>query len=215
MYKKPLENDAMIRSIPKNLYRGHVPLVVLLASALLAALVGSCGYYNPNVIPGEQQGPPVSLYLPLWHNPTDELRLENRIHNALNDWFIQSKRFILVKDQKDADYSLTGAINSINFPGRSYTATDEATALKAILKVSFKMQKKDSDFVIIERKGVVFQETFSVGSSVAETDDNKKRALETLTNDLAEQVYIRTQLSLRKYEQRYSRTPNQTAEPEK
>jgi len=182
----------------------------ILACMLLSLVMGGCGYYNPNML-AANEGPPIRLYIPIWPNPTAEVGLETRIQNALSDYFIQQKRFILTRNKKDADYVLSGSINSVTFPGRSYTSTDQATALKALLNVSFKMENPENGLVILQQSGMVLQETYSISESVTEDDENKDKALETMTGDLAEQVYIRTIIALRRYE-RYKKNGAQAKE---
>ncbi len=175
---------------------------LVLTFIVVSLLTESCGYHNPNMAPLSEQGPPIHLYIPLWSNPTAEVGLESQIHNALSDWFIQYKRITLTNNKEDADYLLTGSVVSIRFPGRSHTATEEATALKAVLTVSFKMEDTKDGFIVLERKGMTLEETYSIGAGSAGDDENKKTAIQTMTDNLAEQVYIRTLLSLRRYEKR-------------
>lgn len=175
----------------------------------LTALSGSCGYYNPNMLPQDEQGPPINLYVPIWANNTNELGLESDVHNAISDWLIQSKRITLT-NQNEAEYILSGSIRSVNYPGLSYSTTDQATALKAILTVSYTVKEKLSDKVIWERSSHVLEETYSVGSSTSQTDANKKAALETLTDDLAEQIYIRAFRALTKHQRRSQSTEKQS-----
>lgn len=226
----------MTTGIKKKLARCHTIVTIMLFCTLLGLFTGSCGYYNPNMLPEDEQGQPVYLYIPLWHNPTNELGLENRIHNSLNDYFIQSKRIILTKDKDKADYLLTGSIDSINFTGRSYTVTDEVTALKAELVVSFQVQENIQEsgqqgqelqdqepeqdekqepvrrLILLQRNSMLLEESFTLGASEAENDENKQTALATITDDLGEQIYIRTILSLRRLDKRLKSLKEQEKE---
>jgi len=157
---------------------------------LLMAMTG-CGYTNPNRMPTEEAGPPIRLHVPLWANPTSEARLATELHNALQDWLMQSKRLSLVADAKGADYILKGKILSLRYPGRSYTRDDSVQALKAILTVQYTIVDAKSGRIIWEAKNFSLEETYSYVGSSAQTEANKKIALDTLINDLAENIYIR------------------------
>ncbi|MGV1099211.1 LPS assembly lipoprotein LptE [Thiovibrio sp. JS02] len=158
---------------------------------LVLFFLSGCGYHNPNILTDEEAGPPIKLYVPLWTNPTSETRLATDIHNALQDWLIQSKRLILVGNAASADYILKGRIVSVRYPGRSYNVKDTALALKAILTVEYSVRDVKTDKPVWEAKGYSLEETYTVGSSTAQTDANKKTALELIVNDLAENIYIR------------------------
>lgn len=188
-----------------NRLQQFLPIAIL---CLWATFSGSCGYYNPNMLPQDEQGPPINLYVPIWANNTNELGLESDVHNAISDWLIQSKRITLT-NQKDAEYILNGTILSVNYPGLSYNTTDQATALKVVLTVRYAVKEKLSDKIIWERSGHVLEETYSIGSSASQTDTNKKAALDTLTDDLAEQIYIRAFRALAKHQRRNQSTEKQ------
>ncbi len=164
---------------------------IILPLMLVAISAAGCGYYNPNMMPAEQQGPPIKLHVPLWDNPTSEIRLATDIHNALQDWLIQSKRLQLTKSSVNSDYVLSGKVISVRYPGRSYTTTDQAQALKAILTVEYAVRDTSSNKVVWEAKRYSLEETYSLGSSSSDTDNNKKKALELIIDDLGENIYIR------------------------
>ena len=173
-----------------------LPLLLLLLTA------SGCGYYNPNMLPDEELGPQVRLYVPVWPNSTNELNLETNIRNAISDWLMQSKRIILVGSQAEADYLLSGSVVSVSYPGLSYDATDTAKTLKAVLTVSYTIKELASGRTIWQMNSYSLEETYNLGASNAQTDSNKRQALQTLADKLGEQLYIRLFRVLMKQQRR-------------
>lgn len=166
---------------------------------LLAALLGllsACGYHNPNALPESERGPVVSLYAPLWSNPTSETNLAPRLQTSLHDWLMQNKRLALVHSKEGADYLLTGKIVSMRYPGRSYDLRDTVRALKAILTVEYSVTDRATGQPIIASNLLTLEEPYVLGSTTAQTDTNKKLAQETLLDELAEQIHIRISRAL-------------------
>ena len=158
----------------------------VLSLLLLLLIVSGCGYHNPNMLPADQQGRVLKLYVPIWPNPTNEIKLASDIHNALQDWLGQSKQFALVNSAKQADYILNGRIVSVSYSGQSYTVTNQAVALNALLSVNYSVTDTSTGKTAWQANGFTLTETYSL-----QTDANKKQALDTLVDNLAEQIYIR------------------------
>ena len=171
-----------------------------LSLLLLLLIAAGCGYHNPNMQPPEKQGRVLKIHVPLWPNPTNEIRLASDIHNALQDWLGQSKQFTLVNSVGEADYVVNGRINSMSYPGRSYNAQDRALALTATLNVDYTVTDTSTGKTAWEAKGVSLTETYSV-----QTDAHKRLALETLVDNLAEQIYIRLYSAISRYEKNNGR----------
>ncbi len=163
----------------------------LLPLLLLLLTMTGCGYYNPNMLPDEELGPQVRLYVPVWPNSTNELNLETNIRNAISDWLMQSKRITLVGSQAEADYVLNGTVTSVSYPGLSYDITDIAKSLKAVLTVNYTVKEVATNRILWQMNGYSLEETYNLGGSTAQTDVNKRQALQTLTDKLGEQIYIR------------------------
>lgn len=165
-------------------------------SLLLVLLIAAgCGYHTPNMLPPEKQGRALKLHVPIWPNPTNEIRLASDIHNALQDWLGQSKQFTLVNNAGEADYVLNGRINAASYTGRAYDAKDRAQALIATLNVDYTVTDTRTGKPAWEAKGFVLTETYSL-----QTDAHKKQALETLVDNLAEQIYIRLYSAISRHE---------------
>jgi len=185
---------------PRRLHT-HLALLWLL---LLAA---SCGYHNPNMLPAEEQGEPITLHVPLWKSPSNEIRLAADIHNALQDWLIQSKRITLVANAGSADYLLNGRILSVHTPGRSYDARDKARDLKVVLSVEYTLSDSRSGKVVWQTRKQSLEKTYAVGASTAQDESNKRQALEILSNDLAEAIYVRMYRAISRHEKENATAP--------
>jgi outer membrane lipopolysaccharide assembly protein LptE/RlpB len=170
-----------------------------LSLLLVLLIVAGCGYHNPNMLPPEQQGRVLKLHVPIWPNPTNEIRLASDIHNALQDWLGQSKQFTLVSSSGEADYILNGKINAVSYTGRAYDAKDRAQALIATLSVSYNVTETSTG-------KTAWQSNFSLSETYSlQTDAHKKQAVETLVDKLAEDIYIRLYSALSRYEKNRGR----------
>ena len=174
-------------------------LLKILSLLLLLLTAAGCGYHNPNMLPSEQQGRVLKLHVPLWPNPTNEIRLASDIHNALQDWLGQSKQFTLVNSAGEADYVLNGKINSVSYTGRAYDAKDQAQALIATLSVSYTVTDTSTGKTAWQ-SNFALTETYSL-----QTDAHKKQAVETLVDNLGEDIYIRLYSAISRYEKNKAR----------
>ena len=171
-----------------------LPLKTLSLLFVLFVVTG-CGYHNPNMLPAEQQGRVLKLFVPIWPNPTNEIRLASDIRNALQDWLGQNKQFILVDNSGEADYVLNGKINAVSYTGRAYNANNQAQALIASLNIDYTVTDTRTGKTAWEAKGFGLTETYSL-----QNDAHKKQALDTIVDNLAEQIYIRLYSSIARYE---------------
>jgi len=166
----------------------------IIPALFLILLLAGCGYQNPNLRAG-QSGTQVKVHVPLWANPTTEVRLATDLRNALMDWLGQGRQFVLVDNGAAADYILNGKINSISYSGRSYDARYKAQALGASLNVDYTVLDNKSGKAVWEVKGFTLSETYSLQSEA-----HKRQALATLLDNLAEQIYIRLQGTIARHE---------------
>ena len=158
---------------------------------LLPSLLAGCGYHNPNVLPSGQASEPVTIHAPVWSNATSEPGLEMRAHNAVNDWLAQSGRFIMVSSPEEARYLLEGEITSLRYPGFSYDRIDSVRSLGAILTASVSLKERATGQVLWSRGGLRLDETYDLGGGNAQTDANKRQALDQLVDNLGREVYLR------------------------
>ena len=178
-----------------------IPTLKTLSLLLVLLIVAGCGYHNPNMLPPEQQGRVLKLHVPIWPNPTNEIRLASDIRNALQDWLGQSKQFTLVNSAGEADYVLDGKINAVSYTGRAYDAKDRAQALIATLNIDYTITDTRTGKPAWEAKGFSLAESYSL-----QTDTQKKQALEILVDHLAEQIYLRFYSSISRHERNKARS---------
>jgi len=171
-----------------------------LSLLLVLLIIAGCGYHNPNMLPPDKQGKVLKLHIPIWPNPTNEIRLASDIHNALQDWLGQSKQFILVSSSGEADYVLNGRINAVSYTGRAYDARDRAQALIATLNIDYTVTDTSNGKAAWEAKGLSLTESYSL-----QTDTHKKQAVETLVDKLGEDIYIRLYSAISRYEKNKGR----------
>ena len=174
--------------------------ILILSLSLVLLTVTGCGYHNPNMLPPEQQGRVLKLHIPLWPNPTNEIRLASDIRNALQDWLGQSKQFTLVDNSGEADYILNGKINSVSYLGRSYDANNRALALIATLRIEYTVTDTSTGKAAWVAKNFALSESYSL-----DTDAHKRQALETIVDNLGEQIYIRLYSAISRHEKNKGR----------
>jgi len=163
-------------------------VVVLIGAWLLSA----CGY---RVLPRPEEGKAGAakfrLYVPQWANRTNELGLESTLNDALCTWFTESGHFEISQQREAADYVLTGEIISTEHPGSSYGAYDQATGIKAVLKVSYSLTAARSGAVLCKEPLYVGEGTYLVGPDAVRTLSLRKQALAGMADEIGEEVYIR------------------------
>ena len=162
-----------------------------LRSALLglgiALLLAGCGYRLPGQIRPDL--PPMQLAISNWHNQTSELGLEAEFLQELTRWCSKAS-FITLTDGEAAEYRLDGTIVSLKNPGHTYSDTDQAVELRAALTVSYTLTDRQGK-VIFQEPDTVMTEDYPVGSDAIQDRDNRRRALQRIFRDLAEEIYMR------------------------
>ena len=162
--------------------------------ALVVFFLSACGYHNPYVY----SGPEKVIYITDWKNRTSELGLDADIYKTLIRWYQKSGSIKITKEKQGADLILAGEIVSINLPSLSYGANNTTTEVKVRLKVRYILKDLASSKVLIEQPGKEWTQDYLVASTTAATRDNQDEALETIIDDLCEQIYQRTLVELPK-----------------
>ena len=85
--------------------------------------------------------------------------------------------------------SLEGTLLSLRSPGQSYTATDRATQLQARLRISYALKDTKGN-ILLQEKSTLWTETYAVGADAIRTEDNRRKALDKLLDDIAEDLYL-------------------------
>ena len=160
----------------------------------IAVFVIGCGYRNPYVY----SGPDKTIYVTTWKNRTSNLQLDAKIYQELIKWFQKSGSLKITKDKEGADYILAGEIVSIDIPSLAYDSANDASDIKLRLKVRYIFKDLVDDQVLFQRPTVERQQSYTVTGDAAETRDNYNEALDTLVEDLAQDIYQKTLVELSK-----------------
>ncbi len=158
----------------------------------LTMLMG-CGYTNPYNIKNEldKDGTGhVNLYLNMWKNNTNLLGYQATIQHDLILWFKKSNRFHITQDLAQADYVLNGTIHSIDQPALSYGAFDRATTIKAKVEFTYTLNDHETGKIIFKQPRLLKEESYPVGNDAVRTNSNLQKALGTMSESLADAIYI-------------------------
>lgn len=161
---------------------------------LLIILVSGCVYYFPHVY----DGPTKKVYMQTWKNRTSNLGLDTDIYQSLSRWFQRSKSIILTKDRTDADLILAGEIISIVLPSVAWDASSRATEVKVRLEVRYILKDLKTDAILWEIPRQLWTEEYSTLGGADAMSDNEQAALDQITEDLSEHIYLGTLEKLRK-----------------
>ena len=165
----------------KQIYR-FIPVLVL------AVILGSCGYHNPNVY----YGPAKSIYITDWKNRTNELSIGSRIYRSLIKWYQKAGSISVVRQKDGADLILAGEIISINLPSLSYGADNTATEVKARLRVRYIVKEISTNKILLEVPDETWTEPYLLGSSSTQAIDNEDQAINRILENLSQKIYQNT-----------------------
>jgi len=160
----------------------------ILVSAAIAVFVIGCGYRNPYVY----SGPDKSIYVTTWKNRTSNLQLDAKIYQELVKWFQKSGSLKITKQKEGADYILGGEIVSIDIPSLAFDAGNDASDIRLKLKVRYILKDLKDEQVLFQRPDVTRSETYTVTDDSNQTRDNYEEALDTIVEELAQDIYQRT-----------------------
>ena len=162
------------------------PSPVLLLMLVLFLFVQGCGYHQPTAT--RTDGKQLKIAIANWHNQTGVLGLESDLLQALVAWF--SKGNILrMSGNEEAEYFLNGTLLSLRSPGQSYSSIDQATQLQAQLRISYQLEDAEGN-IVLQEPSSLRTETYSVGIDAIRTEDNRRKALDKLFDDIAEDIYL-------------------------
>lgn len=159
-----------------------------LALLAVAAVVGGCGYHNPNVY----TGPSRTIYMTEWKNRTSELGLNSQIYRSLTRWFQKTASIDTVRQKEGADLILAGEIISLELPSLAYSANSVTSQVKVILRVRYILKDIASNKIVLEVANEYWTEEYLVSTDSSANSDNEQEALETIIEDLSRRIYQRT-----------------------
>ena len=162
-------------------------LLPILLCLEIAVLLTGCGYHHPAEIRSDRA--PLKLALVNWRNQTSELAIETELLQELNRWCSKAS-FISLTDAPEAEYILNGTIVALQSPGHTYSATDQAVELRALLTISYTLTDQQGK-IIFKQPATVMTEDYPLGNDAIRTRDNRRKALGRIFRDLAEEIYMR------------------------
>ncbi len=148
----------------------------------------SCGYRNPYVY----TGPEKKVYITSWKNRTSELQLESQIYQSLLEWFQKSDSLKVVKAKQDANLILAGEIVSIDLPSLSYGTDNTTREVKLKLWVRYILKDLESGRTLFQESRQLRSEEFTVGAATSTDEENEDEALETIIDEMSQEIYLRT-----------------------
>ncbi len=154
---------------------------------IISLLLASCGYYNPYVARSDSK--PITLHRSMWDNQTNELALETTFYHALSDWLRKTKLITLTDSKEEAEYVLTGEINTIDYPEISYASNRVASELRANLSVSYKIIETSTGKISWQQSETLDETLIKVSDQI-QLQKNKNAALAIIADDLAEKIYL-------------------------
>lgn len=146
----------------------------------------SCGYQfsGSGSLPEEIQ----TLSVEIFENRTTETRLENIISNDLIREFTRRDKK-LITDKNSAQAYLTGVITSIPIETISHATSTSSAERRVTVNLDVKLISNKDQTVIWERKQVSDNEAYDVDSDRFITDQNRRDALEEISERLSESIY--------------------------
>lgn len=164
---------------------------LIIFQALVLMLAAGCGYHSPYYLAESGAVQSKKIYIEAWHNQTNEAGLETAIQRSLNKWCQQSKIINVVWEKDRADLVLSGEIIAISLPGQSFNQFDRAREVNAALSVRYSLNDLQNQKLIIDEPGLTLEESYLIESESAKTRSNRKKALATINDKLAEKIYLR------------------------
>lgn len=166
----------------------------LIVAALL--LLAGCGYHNPYSKRVAPATPVATVCLEVWENRTNELGLESLLFQKTADWLQQSRHIAITANKEEADYLLSGEILMVDYPATAFSVFDVATTLQARVKVSYRLTDRARGLTIWETGETLRESSYPAGADAVRRQSNKKTALTSIANEVAEQVYLRVTTTL-------------------
>lgn len=161
---------------------------------LVGIFVSACGYHFEGG--GSLPAGAGTVFVRMFENRTSETGLENIFTNDLIYEFIRSKKFA---NREKAEAVLSGVIRSMSVETISHGSTTHTSLERRVrVTVDVKLTAFDKNAiensggrVIWSRKGISENEAYDVDDDKLVTEQNRKKALSTLSQRLAETVYNR------------------------
>lgn len=166
-----------------------MPRIFIKTSTLLflCLVISACGYRFSGG--GELPGGVETLNIGVFENRSGETGFESLIANDLIYQFTRfdSRR---LTDKSTADACLTGTIKSVRSVTIAHQNANTSTERRLQATISVKLTASDGKLLWSDNS-ISAYETYAVSPEKAQTEKNKKSALATLSNRVAERIYYR------------------------
>ncbi len=152
---------------------------------ILCLAAAACGYRFSGS--GELPGGVKTLSIGVFTNRTGEKGLETWIANDLIYQFTRfdSRR---LADKAVADAALTGSVTSVKSVTISHENPETPTERRIQVTLDLKLTSADGS-LLWSANSISAYETYQFSTDKAQTEKNKKSALATLSNRVAERIY--------------------------
>ena len=156
-------------------------------AAAIAAFAG-CGYHlarRGTEIPADVR----TLAIPVFENQTYEPGVEDLVTDALIQEF-HRHHWVRIVAARDADAVLNGIVRDFTTIPIAFATVDFAVEYRASAKCSIVLKSKDGK-TLWRDDDVSVDEDYRANPDIFQSEGNKRRAIQQLAADLAEEVHDR------------------------
>lgn len=161
---------------------------LLAAAALLAAVLGGCGYRvsgHSDLLPAKIK----TIAIPSFGNVTTRYRLTDRLPASIAREFISRTRYRIVADPREADAILSGAvINFFSNPTVFDPATGRASGVQVNVYLQITLREQASGKVLYSQPNMEFKQRYEISVDPRAFFDESDNALDRLSQDVARTV---------------------------
>lgn len=173
--------------------RPSAALVLLVATAALAATLAGCGY----ALVGRGTNVPTDVrevYLSPFENRTQRQQLDQYVTEAIAEELTTRRRFDVVADRETADADISGVVTAFGLTPITFDDQGRATEFEISVTAQVLFRRVPSDEVIWRAENYVFRETYEVELGEGGFLDREEEAIrdaaerfaETMVSDLLE-----------------------------
>ena len=163
----------------------------ILVTRILFCLFGfvfiACGYKFAGT--GTFPGGVRSIYITIFENRTRETGIEKIFTDDLIDEFIRKSEDILAGHRENAEAILSGVVSGMGIETVFHTGTDTSDEREVTIGVSIKL--KNLHKKILWANVITESQTYPVGLTKTETEQNLRDAIILLSERLAEKAFNR------------------------
>jgi outer membrane lipopolysaccharide assembly protein LptE/RlpB len=153
----------------------------------LLLLIGACGYRFPGT-EAKMPGGVTSIYIENFDNRTVELAIENVFTSSFITIFRQRNKNLIALEPQLAEAVLKGVVASESIS--TIVATEAQTAQERRVTMGLNLKLVDQKGKVLwAADGVSDNEAYPVSVDNAQTEVNKRTAIATLSDRIAQRVY--------------------------